>query len=86
MSTRRVCPRLHSAPSVTMANPSATSLRVDLDNIDVLLWGHLTTDFGILLTTTMPTQIASRKARGLDTAAYSDSSNSLSAGLFDTRA
>jgi hypothetical protein len=33
--------------------------------------------FGILLPTTMPTQVARRKARELDHAAYPDSSNSL---------
>jgi len=34
-------------------------------------------DFGILLPTTMSTQLASRKASDLDPAAYPDSSNSL---------
>ncbi len=34
-------------------------------------------DFGILLPTTMPTQVASRKASDLDDAAYPASSNSL---------
>ena len=37
-------------------------------------------DFGILLPTTMSTQIASRKARVLDPAAYPASSNSLLGG------